>query len=227
MGICPCSILTNLIPQPTNHDYSLTLQTGKVLDVLILIFKGGDNSSRTKVNSWLMANTREQFSLEIDKNFYLQYLDQRDGKGTQHYWLIKFNDSYAHKINMVVNINQQWQGLTLRSLPELKLAQLLYQHRIPFLANTTGLVLPHQSTLSDTILNGRVEYDFILLKPLLRIELDGQHHLKLQQRQFDIANDRLLLSLGIPTLRFNATDILDNPQLILNEILSITNNNNK
>ncbi|BAQ63906.1 hypothetical protein GM3709_671 [Geminocystis sp. NIES-3709] len=190
------------------------------MDILIALFKNGDNSQRTKVNSWLNSHTRDKFSITLKDDFFLQYLDQRDGRNTQHYWSISFNQSHSDKINQFIDFTNEWQGLTLRSLPELKLAQLLYEHHIPFLSNTKGLVLPLPNTLSDTLLSGRVEYDFILLKPLLRIELDGQHHLNPQQRQLDISGDRLLQSLNIPTLRFNATDILKNPQLVINEILS-------
>jgi hypothetical protein len=64
-------------------------------------------------------------------------------------------------------------------------------------------VLPLPDSLSDTLLSGRVEYDFILLKPVLRIELDGQHHLNLQQRQLDISSVQLRTRLWHRLLQFN------------------------
>lgn len=211
--------MTDIIPKPLSYDYTLTVRTAQLLDVLVNLFKDGSKKERTKVNSWLNANTRNGFSLSINDNFFLKYLDQRDGRGSQHYWSISFNQCYAISISQFVTLKHEWQGLTLRSLPELKLAQLLYQHRIPFLTNTKGLMLPQSNTLSDTVLSGRVEFDFLLLKPLLRIELDGLHHLNPQQRQLDISGDLTLLSLGIPTIRFNATDVLNHPDVIIQEVL--------
>lgn len=152
--------MTNIIPKPLSYDYTLTVRTAQLLDVLVNLFKDGSKKERTKVNSWLNANTRDGFYLSINDNF--------------------------------------------------------------FLTNAGGLMLPSTNTLSDTILSGRVEFDFLLLKPLLRIELDGQHHLNPQQRQLDISCDRTLLALGIPTIRFNATDVLNHPDLVLQEVLCYT-----
>lgn len=93
-----------LVPLGGQLAYYLELRTGKLLDVLLVLFPSQSNHAtrqtefRNKINKWLYTKTRPGIYIEINKHFHLGYADQRDGHGTQHWWRLFFDEHSKEKV---------------------------------------------------------------------------------------------------------------------------------
>jgi len=93
-----------LVPLCSHLPYYLELKTGKLLDVLLVLFSSRINQNshqkefREKINKWLFTKTRPGIYIELDSHFHLAYADQRDGHGTQHWWRLFFDEHSKEKV---------------------------------------------------------------------------------------------------------------------------------
>lgn len=236
--------------------YFLELQTGKILDVLLDFFKNHPNlptnrkEARNKINALLYRNTRPNCYLELNKKLHLAYAHQKDGRNTQHYWRLFFDDSCKEQIEKAVNstaivINKnnasqernqkqsgyeglkEWGGMYFRSEAEIALAEELTSQGILFFANVRGMINTVPSPISNSQSNGRLEIDFLVCHQgkCISIEVDGIHHQDKGQVYRDYARDRLLLRENIPTARFTAEECYQQANLVVKEIMNLFFNN--
>jgi len=100
-----------LIPLSGHLPYYLELRTGKLLDVLLVLFSAQINHNknqkllREKINRWLFTKTRPGIYIELDSHFHLAYADQRDGHGTQHWWRLFFDEHSKEKVETASRSN--------------------------------------------------------------------------------------------------------------------------
>ena len=62
--------------------------------------------------------------------------------------------------------------------------------------------------------------DFYCHKAKLAIELDGLYHLSISQKKLDQERTNVILGLGVKELRFINSEVLENIDLVLDEVLS-------
>lgn len=232
--------------------YYLELPTGKILDVLLELFQNSSSlpknrkEARSKINHWLYNRTRPGCYVELGKKLHLAYGHQKDGRGTQHYWRLFFDDLYKNQIEIAVNSSaivisknqtsqqqnnhaqsaypglKEWGGMYFRSEAEICLAEELSHQGILFFANVRGMMNTASAPLAHTQATGRLEVDFLVfhLGKCLSIEVDGIHHQETGQIKRDYARDRLLLSQQIPTARFTAEECYQQTDLVVAEIVN-------
>lgn len=243
---------TNLVPIGGKLPYYLELQTGKILDIFITLFQDklprDRKQARTKINNWLYNRTRHGFYFELGQNIHIAYAHQKDGRGTQHYWRLFFNEQLKHTIETIVNSTaiviisgnqttdnnnnktgneglKEWNGMYFRSESEIALAEELSHRGIMFFANVRGLVNTGNSPMSKNHTTGRLEVDFMVFHQgkCISIEVDGIHHQQVGQIKRDYARDRLLLKEQISTARFTADECYEQPNLVVSEIMALFN----
>jgi len=244
---------TALVPIGGLLPYYQELRTGKVLDFLITLFKEPNKENlRDKLQNWLYARTRPGFYVEIiTADLHLAYADQRDGRNSQHWWRLFFTERWKTAIEANVNKtaltvsknskntsstdnnffcnndNQtgliEWGGMCFRSKTEVKIAQALYNKQVLFFANTRGQVSCKNSPVSNSLLPGRIEVDFLVFYQgkCMILEVDGLHHQEASQTVRDYARDRVLLREGIPTARFTANECSNRTEDVIVEFLQM------
>jgi hypothetical protein len=100
-----------LVPLGGQLPYYLELRTGKLLDVLLVLFSSQINHNknqrvlREKINRWLFTKTRPGIYIELHSHFHLAYADQRDGHGTQHWWRLFFDEHSKEKVETASRSN--------------------------------------------------------------------------------------------------------------------------
>jgi very-short-patch-repair endonuclease len=65
--------------------------------------------------------------------------------------------------------------------------------------------------------------DFYCHECKLDVELDGYHHKKMKQREYDEERTRMLNEFGITVLRFWNNDVIKNTQKVLDKIAEYVN----
>jgi hypothetical protein len=216
----------------------MELQTGKLLDVLLIIFP--TDKTRKQINDWLYRNTKPGFAVQLSPDLYIAYDNQRDGHGTAHWWKLSYGDRLKSQIdtftkgsaltvtdkpknqaNSGVRAPYEWFGMYFRSKVEMKMAQELQKRGVTFFANARGCYSLEDSPASAQYLNGRVEVDFLVfhLGKSIIFQIDGPQHK--DQKARDYAVDRVLLRDGMSTIRFTAKECQDRPEKVVTEILRI------
>lgn len=242
---------TNLVYAGGRLPCCIQVDTSGALNVILGIHPrlhslsvGERRRVRRLLNERLWARARPSFYCELTDAFHIAYAGQPGGRGTQHHWRIfctqaLFPDIQTLAGQPVVSVEpgententqtstngypKEWGGLTLRSEAELKIAQALNETELLFFANTCGRVGLGGTPISNSQLRGFVESDFLVFHKgkCIVLEVDGQHHTENGQTIRDYARDRVLLSSGLPTVRFTARDCLDHPSEVVAELLSI------
>jgi hypothetical protein len=242
---------STLVPIGGQLPYYQELQTGKLLDFLMTLFKNKEQDQkklRKKLNDFLYSRTRPGFYVEINLNLHLAYADQRGGHGTQHWWRLFFNEKWKARVESIINrtalavssqektnneefinakVNHliEWSGMYFRSKTEVKIAEELYSRNVLFFANARGQVGRQGSPASEVSeqLTGRIEVDFMVFYKgkCMLLEVDGQHHQEGSQTFRDYIRDRILLREGIPTVRFKADECFNRPADVVTEFLNI------
>lgn len=217
--------------------YFIELRTTSLTDVLNKFFSG---FSRKSIANWISVRTKPGFYYEFDKHLHIAFCDQRDGHGTQYWWLLFFDDFYKkylleHTKVEVQNVKSktskdndtehQWGGLNFRSKSEVRIAHALYEQKVLFFANPRGFM--DFTNLPITSLNNKpkdkVEVDFLVFKGQrsMILEVDGLQHNKSEQANRDYMRDRVLLRDGIPTVRFKAQECYNHPIQVVEEFLNL------
>jgi hypothetical protein len=242
-----------LVPIGGRLPYYQELRTGKILDFLISLFREQNKENlREKLRRWLYARTRPGFYVEIiPADLHLAYADHRDGSNSQHWWRLFFTERWKTRIETIANntaltvsVNSQsshsgddeyfgrnennsgfieWGGMYFRSKTEVKIAEALYNKKVLFFANTRGQVSCQSSPLSNSLLPGRIEVDFLVFHQgkCMILEVDGVHHQEASQTVRDYARDRVLLREGIPTARFTADECFNRTEDVIVEFLQM------
>ena len=65
---------------------------------------------------------------------------------------------------------------------------------------------------------GQFITDFYCHEAKLVIEVDGEIHLKIENKRYDNTRDQIMIELGIKILRFTNADVLNNIELVINTI---------
>jgi hypothetical protein len=169
---------SSLVPVGGKLPYYLEVQTGKLLDLLVVISRenNNDRNLRTKMRNYLVSKTRPGFYLEFNEHLHLAYANQRDGHGTQHWWRLFFDSYYKEQVEQFTrgsalaipgqdtphndndsgqevkaNVNPQyeWGGMYFRSKAEIKIAEELDNKGVLFFANARGRIGRQGSPISD------------------------------------------------------------------------------
>lgn len=190
----------NLVPIGGKLPYYLELPTGKILDIFNSLFKHklpqDRKQARTKINSWLYNRTRQGFYMELDQHLHIAYAHQKDGRGTQHYWRLFFDEKFKNIIESIVNSTaiviisgnkkaehntnnpnnkngyeglKEWNGMYFRSESEIALAEELSHHGIMFFANVRGLLNTADFSLAKKQATGRLEIDFLVVSEIMTL----------------------------------------------------------
>lgn len=238
----------SLVPIGSRLPYCIELQTHLLLDFLVLQYRKNcskDADLRQKFRSSLYARTRPGFYLELNDSLHLAYADQRDGKGSEHWWRLFCDADHRHQLEAITSHSaiavrdvetkadsrrvsrrtyKEWGGMYFRSNSEIRIAEELERRGILYFANCQGRMSAENSpvTAQSKFFTGRVEVDFLVCSQgkLLALEVDGQHHRSDAQVEIDRQRDRLLLKQGIPTIRFSAKDCTQKPEDVVTELLS-------
>jgi hypothetical protein len=242
-----------LVPIGGRLPFYQELRTGKMLDFLTTLFKEPNKDNlREKLQKWLSARTRPGFYVEIiPTDLHLAYADQRDGINSQHWWRLFFTERWKAKLETTTNNTAltlsadsqtkssgdgesfsnnenntgsiEWGGMYFRSRTEVKIAQALYNKQVLFFANTRGQVSCQSSPISNSLLAGRIEIDFLVFHQgkCMILEVDGVHHQQASQTVRDYARDRVLLREGIPTARFTAEECFNRTEDVIVEFLQM------
>ncbi|NJM00768.1 MAG: DUF559 domain-containing protein [Synechococcaceae cyanobacterium SM2_3_2] len=252
-GIEHTSFKGGLVPVGGKLPFGMELPTSRLLDVLQTVFPDSrmDRSAlRKKANSWLYSRTRPGFYFEFNQHIHIAYADQRDGRGSQHYWRLFFDAALKERVEQASRANalaltsaspkapqddppktdpfrnmKEWGGMFFRSEAEIKIAEELNQRKVLYFANVRGRISGDGSPISsyEGTFNGRIEIDFIVFKggKALILEVDGQQHSEGGQTLRDYARDRLMLREGIPVARFTAQDCINRAVEVVNEFLNL------
>ena len=237
-----------LVPIGGKLPHYLELRTSSLLDCLqALIPNTAGKRNRKRLSSSLASRARIGMYLELNSKLHLAYADQRDGRGSQHWWRLFFDDSVRHIVEQAANAtaiavgtkqrredtrhtNQGapsicWSGMYFRSQAELKIAQVLQERGVLFFANSQGTAslqgLP--VTMDAHGMVERLEADFLVFLHgrCICLEVDGRHHQKAEHAYRDFAKERVLLREQIPTVRFPAQECLVRPGEVVTEFLSL------
>lgn len=185
--------------------------------------------------------------LELNDRLHLAYADQRNGRGSQHWWRLFFDDLLREAVERAANstaiavgtkqrredarhTNQGapsicWSGMYFRSKAELRIAQALQQEGVLFFANSQGTAslkgLP--VTMDAHGMVEQIEADFLvfLYGQCICLEVDGRQHQQTQNAYRDFAEERVLLKEQISTVRFPAQDCLTRPDEVIAEFLNL------
>lgn len=141
-----------LVPLGGRLPHYLELKTSQRLDCLqVLIPSTAGQKNRKRLCASLASRTRIGMYLEINEHLHLAYADQRNGRGSQHWWRLFFDDSRREVVGRAFNAtaiavgtkrrqeearhtNQGapsicWSGMYFRSKAELRIAQVLQERR--------------------------------------------------------------------------------------------------
>lgn len=237
-----------LVPIGGKLPHYLELRTSLVLDCLqVLVPKAQGKKNRKRLCASLASRTRLGMYIELNDNLHLAYADQRDGRGSQHWWRLFFDDSIRETVERAANSTaiaagtQQrreetrqpsqsrpslcWSGMYFRSKAELCIAQALQECGVLFFANSQGTAslkgLP--VTMDAHGMVERLEADFLVFVRgrCICLEVDGRQHLQREHTYRDFAKERVLLREQIPTVRFPAQECLVRPAQVVAEFLAL------
>ena len=226
----------------------LEMRTTAVLTCLqALIPNAAGKKNRKRLGASLASRARIGMYLELNDRLHLAYADQRDGRGSQHWWRLFFDDSLrevveqaANATALAVGTQQQqesarqssqgapsvcWSGMYFRSKAELAVAKVLQERGVLFFANSQGTAslkgLP--VTVAAHGMVERLEADFLVFRGgrCICLEVDGQQHQQREHAFRDFAKERVLLREQIPTVRFPAQDCLVRPGEVVTEFLNL------
>ena len=237
-----------LVPIGGRLPHYLEMRTSLILNCLqALIPKTGGAQNRRKLTASLASRARIGMYLELNEKLHLAYADQRDGRGSQHWWRLFFDDSMREVVERAANATaiaigtkqrQEearhasqgtpqlcWSGMYFRSKAELMIAQVLQQKGVLFFANSQGAAslkgLP--ITMDAHGMVERLEVDFLVFVGgrCICLEVDGQQHQQAEHAFLDFAKERVLLRENIPTVRFPAQECLVRPGEVVTEFLNL------
>ncbi len=240
---------SNLVPIGGKLPYHLEVQTNKLLDLLTATYPNSElrrPEFRKKVNDWLSVRIRPGFYFEFNPNLHLAYGDQRDGPGTKHWWRLFFDDKFRQRVETATKVSaltvtgktarpndnqstpsglpsKEWNGMYFRSETEICIAEELYHRGVLFFVNARGSINTDNSPISAKNSAGRLEVDFLVFHKgkCISLEVDGEHHNENGQVKRDYSRDRLLLSEGIPTARFIASECYEHTKAVIEEFLNM------
>lgn len=237
-----------LVPVGGKLPHYLELRTTVVLDCLqALVPNASGSKNRKRLSASLASRARIGMYLELNEKLHLAYADQRDGRGSQHWWRLFFDDSLREVVERVANstalaigTRQQqestrqagqgapslcWSGMYFRSRAELMIAKALQAKGVLFFANSQGNAslkgLP--VTLDAHGMVERLEADFLVFRGgrCICLEVDGRQHQQTEHAFRDYAKERVLLREQIPTVRFPAQECLVRPEQVVIEFLNL------
>ena len=237
-----------LIPIGGKLPHYLELRTSQILDCLQALIPNTDGKrNRKRLSSSLASRARIGMYLELNPKLHLAYADQRDGRGSQHWWRLFFDDSLRETLERVasatalaVGTKQRqeetrraypstppicWSGMYFRSNAELAIAKVLQRQGVLFFVNSQGTAslkgMP--ITIDAHGMVERLEADFLVFLngQCICLEVDGRQHQEMQHAYRDFAKERVLLREQIPTVRFPAQECLIRPNEVVTEFLSL------
>lgn len=237
-----------LVPLGGKLPHYLELRTTLVLNCLqALVPNTAGSKNRKRLSNSLASRARIGMYLELNEKLHLAYADQRDGRGSQHWWRLFFDDSLreaveraANSTALAIGTKQRqesarhtsqgtpqicWGGMYFRSKAELSIAKVLQQRGVLFFANSQGTAslkgLP--VTMDAHGMVERLEADFLvfLRGQCICLEVDGQQHQQTEHAFRDFAKERVLLKEQIPTVRFPAQECLVRPDEVVTEFLNL------
>ncbi|PAX54872.1 DUF559 domain-containing protein [Brunnivagina elsteri] len=220
--------------------YYVEVRTGSLTNFLLNIY---NLSNRDAVKNWLNVRQKTGFYFEISEHLHLAFADQRDGKGTQYWWFIYYDNVERKRIFENIKIEENyvdtklknervkeellWNGLTFRSQTEKKIARALYSKNIIFFANVNGFMALNGLPVSnhDNKLKEKAEVDFLVFhnQKCMILEVDGVYHNEAFQKNWDYKRDRIFLRQGISTVRFSATQCYESTSAVVEEFLELFN----
>lgn len=237
-----------LVPLGGKLPHFMELRTSALLDCLqALVPKASGKAKRKQLNASLASRARLGMYLEISAGLHLAYADQRDGRGSQHYWRLFYSDGLRPEIEAATNRRSRipgtgehqeipahatqgapamaWSGMYFRSRPELKIAKALQRRGVLFFANSQGMgsLVELPVTRETHGLVERLEVDFLVFQHgrCMALEVDGKHHQQTEVAHRDMAKERVLLKGGIPTVRFPAQHCMTRTEDVVSEFLSL------
>lgn len=239
----------SLVPIGSHLPYCIELQTRPLLDFLLLRYgknRSNDPSLRQRFRASLYSRTRPGFHLELSGGLHLAYADQRDGKGSEHWWRLFCDADHRNQLETMTRrsalavrdvetqaksrrvahpASKEWGGMYFRSESEIRIAQELDRRGVLYFANCQGRISANNAPVSahNPWFTGRLEVDFLVCNQgrWLSLEVDGQHHESGDQIGIDRQRDRLLLKQGIPTVRFSAQDCFQQSEAVVTEFLNL------
>jgi hypothetical protein len=237
-----------LVPIGGKLPHYLELRTSILLNCLqALVPNAAGSKNRKRLSASLANRARIGMYLELNDKLHLAYADQRDGRGSQHWWRLFFDDSMREAVERAANSTalavgtQQkredarharqgapslcWSGMYFRSQAELLIAQALQEREVLFFANSQGTAslkgLP--VTMDAHGMVERLEADFLVFRGgrCICLEVDGQQHQQSEHAFRDYAKERVLLREQISTVRFPAQECLVRPAQVIEEFLNL------
>lgn len=241
-------ISNTLVPLGGKLPHYLELRTSLLLDCLqALLPKTAGKQNRKRLSASLASRARLGMYLEINEKLHLAYADQRDGRGSQHWWRLFFDDALREAVERATNstafavgTQQQreevrhasqrapslgWSGMYFRSRAEVMIAKALQERGVLFFANSQGTgSLKGLPVTTDTYgMVERLEADFLVFRggQCICLEVDGRQHQQTEHAFRDYAKERMLLREQIPTVRFPAQECLVRPEQVVTEFLNL------
>jgi hypothetical protein len=189
--------------------------------------------------------------MKLNEHIHLAYADQRDGSGSQHWWILFFDDVVKERVERATKStaivlqsqepdshNEQprstdpfadksfteWGGMYFRSKAEIKVAEQLDKRGVLFFANVRGRISGDGSPVSvNAGLIGLLELDFLVFYKgkCISLEVAGRHHEEQGQVARDYTRDRVLLREGIATARFTANECTYQTVMVVDEFLNM------
>ncbi|MBD2731990.1 DUF559 domain-containing protein [Nostoc sp. FACHB-892] len=231
---------SSLVSVAPSLPYYVEVRTSSLKNFLQKFY---DFADKDAIQAWLEARQRTGFYFEINQHLHLAFADQRDGKGSEYWWFIYYNNTERKRIFQNIRfeehlvrtrlINNQikeqltWNGLTLRSETEKKIATALYSRDIIFFANVNGFMSVNGLAITnqDNRLREKAEVDFLVFhnQKCMILEVDGDHHNAGSQRGWDYKRDRVFLRQGITTVRFPSGQCYHNTSAVIDEFLTLFN----
>lgn len=239
---------SGLVPIGGKLPHYLELRTTIILDCLqALIPNAAGQKNRKRLSASLASRARIGMYLELNEKLHLAYADQRDGRGSQHWWRLFFDDSLREAVERATNstalaVGTQrrqeesrhtsqgapslcWSGMYFRSPAELIIAKALQAKGVLFFANSQGTAslkdLPVTRDAHGMV--ERLEADFLVFRggQCICLEVDGRQHQQSEHAFRDYAKERVLLREQIPTVRFPAQECLVRPEQVVTEFLNL------
>lgn len=230
----------SLVSVAPNLPLYVEVKTGSLKAFLQKIYKFND---KDPIQKWLEARQRTGFYFEINQNLHLAFADQRDGKRSEYWWFLYYNNVTKplifenikieeHQVSTRISNNQErdeltWNGVVFSSKIEKRIAHLLSMKNIVFFTNLNAFMdskgMPVSNTDNREI--EKTEVDFLVFhnQKSMILEIDGEHHRQERQWNFDHKRDRIFLKQGISTVRFSYELCNSNPSAVVDEFLSLFN----
>lgn len=133
--------------------FYVEVRTDSLITYLSEVYKFTD---RNLIQKWLEARHQTGFSFEITEHLHIAFADQRDGKGSQYWWCIYYDNLEKKRIFNIIKIQENsvknklqnkaikekflWNALTFRSESEIRIARALSSLNVMFFANVNGFL---------------------------------------------------------------------------------------